>query len=120
MIDVVFLLLIFFITVSQMSHAQNDPVRLPKLSGSVDQEPTQLTINIREGGELVVGGRIYTEEALLGVITRALEGVDEDPSRVRVVIRADERVLSGVVNRVVTTLGRLQVTSIRMAVTVPN
>ena len=56
MIDVVFLLLIFFITVSQMSQSQNDPVQLTRLSGSIDQEPTLLTINIRQGGEIVVGG----------------------------------------------------------------
>lgn len=120
MIDVVFLLLIFFITVSQMSQSQNDPVQLARLTGSIDQEPTLLTINIRKGGEIVVGGRIYTEEALVGVITKALSEVDEDPGRVRVLIRADYRTMSESVNRVVRSLGRLQVTRIRMAVKVPN
>ena len=120
MIDVVFLLLIFFITVSEISHAQNDPVQLPNLSGTIDQEPTLLTINIRQGGELVVGGRVYTENALVGVISNALADVNDDPSLVRVVIRADQRVLAGAVNQVVVTLGRMEVTRIRMAVTVPN
>jgi biopolymer transport protein ExbD len=120
MIDVVFLLLIFFITVSQMSQSQNDPVQLTRLSGSIDQEPTLLTINIRQGGEIVVGGRIYTEGALVEVITKTLSEVDEDPSRVRVLIRADYRTMSETVNRVVKSLGRLEVTRIRMAVKVPN
>ena len=120
MIDVVFLLLIFFITVSQISKAQNDPVQLPKLSGTADQQPTTLTINIREGGELVVDGTVFTESALVGVIIRSLAAVDEDPTRVRVVIRADQRALSGAVNRVVTTLGRMDITRIRMAVQVPR
>jgi biopolymer transport protein ExbD len=109
MIDVVFLLLIFFITVSQMSQSQNDPVQLTRLSGSIDQEPTLLTINIRQGGEIVVGGRIYTEGALVEVITKTLSEVDEDPSRVRVLIRADYRTMSETVNRVVKSLGRLEV-----------
>jgi biopolymer transport protein ExbD len=120
MIDVVFLLLIFFITVSQISKAQNDPVQLPKLSGTADQQPTTLTINIREGGELVVDGTVFTESALVGVIIRSLAAVDEDPTRVRVVIRADQRALSGAVNRVVTALGRMNITRIRMAVQVPR
>ncbi|HIM30348.1 MAG: biopolymer transporter ExbD [Pirellulaceae bacterium] len=120
MIDVVFLLLIFFITVSQISKAQNDPVQLPKLSGTADQQPTTLTINIREGGELVVDGTVFTESALVGVIIRSLAAVDDDPRRVRVVIRADQRALSGAVNRVVTALGRMDITRIRMAVQVPR
>lgn len=120
MIDVVFLLLIFFITVSQISKAQNDPVQLPKLSGTADQQPTTLTINIREGGELVVDGTVFTESALVGVIIRSLAAVDEDATRVRVVIRADQRALSGAVNRVVTALGRMDITRIRMAVQVPR
>ncbi len=120
MIDVVFLLLIFFITVSQISKAQNDPVQLPKLSGTADQQPTTLTINIREGGELVVDGTVFTESALVGVIIRSLAAVDDDPTRVRVVIRADQRALSGAVNRVVTALGRMDITRIRMAVQVPR
>ena len=120
MIDVVFLLLIFFITVSQMSQTQIDPVELPKLSGSIDQQPTTLTINIRQGGELVVDGTVFTESALIGVISRSLGSVNDDPTRVKVVIRADQRTLSGAVNRVVTSLGRMQITRIRMAVQVPR
>ncbi|MFP6675038.1 MAG: hypothetical protein VB878_08170 [Pirellulaceae bacterium] len=72
------------------------------------------------GGELVVDGTVFTESALVGVIIRSLAAVDEDPTRVRVVIRADQRALSGAVNRVVTALGRMDITRIRMAVQVPR
>lgn len=120
MIDVVFLLLIFFITVSQISQAQNDPVQLPELSGSADQEPTELTINIRDTGEIVVEGRVYTEEAFISLVTRVLADQGDDPSRVTVVIRADTRVLAGSVNDVVKSLGRLQISRVRMAVVQPD
>jgi biopolymer transport protein ExbD len=119
MIDVVFLLLIFFITVSQISDTQKDLVDLPKLTGAVDQEPTTLIINIRETGEIVVEGRVYDESAIIGVISQALASVNDDPSLVHAVIRADQRVMAGSVNRVVEALGRMEISRVRMAVQSP-
>ena len=55
MIDVTFLLLIFFISVNQITEANNEPVELPKLQGSNDLQPSVLTVNVMEDGQTVVG-----------------------------------------------------------------
>ena len=56
MIDIVFLLIIFFMTVSQVSEVNRERLELPQQQGSQDQKPAVLTININELGEILVGG----------------------------------------------------------------
>jgi biopolymer transport protein ExbD len=56
MIDVVFLLLIFFMTVSQVSKLNRENVDLPRLKGAEDQRPTILTINVTQEGRTIVSG----------------------------------------------------------------
>jgi biopolymer transport protein ExbD len=116
MIDVAFQLIIFFMTVSQMSQANQERLQLPKQQGSEDQQPRTLVINVTAAGEFRVSGETITMGGLISRVNYELVRVGDDPGRLHIVIRADERGASRGVNEVVRALGKLRVTRIRIAV----
>ncbi len=120
MIDVVFLLLIFFMTVSQISQTHHQPVELPKLAGATDQEASVMTINVLQDGRIVLGDQLATTSDVLAAVSRELADLDDDPSRLTVVLRADERGTSRTVNDLVRALGQMQITRVRIAVQTPE
>lgn len=91
LIDVVFLLLIFFLVATNFTRREMDhAVTLPQSESGVKPSnvPTRLVINIREDGTLVVNGRIMVEDELRGLVTDFAAAHPERPA----VIRADARV----------------------------
>lgn len=116
MIDVTFLLLIFFMTVNQVSAVNKETLELPKLKGSADQEEASLTINVDAAGAIRITGR---ERSLAEVVTLVGEELDKaggDPMRLSVALRADRRGTCRTVNEVVDALTRLGVYKVRIAV----
>lgn len=120
MMDVTFLLLIFFMTATQMSESSREQMNLPKLPGSEDRQMTGLTINVTEKGQLIMNGNPLTLNDVVGQIGQALAGLGNDPSRLQIEIRADERGESRGVNDLVEALVKLQVKKIRIGVQVPR
>jgi len=116
MIDVVFLLLIFFMMVSQVSEVNLQPIELPKLSGGEDQQPTIMTINVTQGGEIIVGGMTLTVSDVVVLVADELLRVEDDPTRMAIVIRADERGESRTVNELVRAMGQMQISRVRLAI----
>lgn len=89
MIDVVFLLIIFFLVSSHLARQESRlPVDLPiaKLHNPANADPVSLTITINDSGELLVGGTITPRDELPKVFTRILER-DGDSASLR--IRSD-------------------------------
>ena len=65
MIDIVFLLIIFFMTVSQITKVVDLNVDLPAVSkGGEDTRQVTITINLDEGGRTYVAGRQVTGDDL--------------------------------------------------------
>ena len=120
MIDIVFLLIIFFMTVSQVSEMNKERLELPSLEGSEDQKPMTLTVNVNQNGELLVASNKTSIAKLVSIVDQETRRAGDDPDRVNVVVRADERGQCRAVNEVVTALGQLQIKRIRIAVEVPN
>ncbi len=120
MIDIVFLLLIFFMTVTQVSELNKERLELPKLAGAEDQKHTTLTVNVDDSGDVLVSGNHITIAHLLTLVSIELAKLGDDPSRLTIVLRADERGNCRTVNQIVNALGRLQVTRLRIAVQVPQ
>lgn len=120
MIDIVFQLLIFFLTVNQVAHVSNEPLELPRLQGSQDSSGATLTVNINAAEELIVTGARRT----LGEVSQLVAGLvtqyDRDPSRVVVVLRVDRRAASHSVNQLVEQLKTLGISRIRIGVEVPS
>ena len=120
MIDIVFLLIIFFMTVTQVSKLNKERLELPQLKGSEDQKPSVLTVNVTEPGDLIVSGQAYSIGELISLVNRELRRVGDDPNRLGIVIRADQRGTSAGVNSVVAALDNLQINRVRIAVEVPQ
>ena len=120
MIDIVFLLIIFFMTVTQVSEINRERLELPQLQGAEDQKPATLIVNVDQAGEIIVSGNQIEVPRLLAIVSQELAKVGEDPSRLTVVLRADERGTSRTVNLIVTALARMQIARVRIAVQVPQ
>lgn len=116
MIDVAFQLIIFFMITSQMSQANQERLQLPKQPGVEEQPPRTLIVNVTAAGELRISGETATLAGLVNRISQELQQLGDDPTKLNVVIRADERSESRGVNEVVMALGKLRVTRIRIAV----
>lgn len=120
MIDVTFLLLIFFMTVSQVSAVNKMSVPLPQLKGSQDQQEAAITINVSQNGEINVGGDSVSLASVVLQLTAAVEAAGGDASRVAVTLRADRRGTSRAVNEIVRACNRLQIVRLRLAVESPQ
>ncbi|PQO46157.1 ExbD/TolR family protein [Blastopirellula marina] len=120
MIDIVFLLLIFFITVTQVSETNREQVSLPELKGSEDQKRTSLVVNVRENGQIVVAGNEMEVADVAFLVGKELETNGGDPGLVTVVVRIDQRATCQTPNALVTQLASQGITKIRLAVQVPQ
>ncbi|MBW3599245.1 MAG: biopolymer transporter ExbD [Planctomycetes bacterium] len=120
MIDVVFLLLIFFMTVTQVSEVNRERIELPQQKGVEDQKPAELIINVMEDGRIVVSGNTVTMPRLVAILSETLREAGGNPMQVDVVLRADARGTSATVNDVVETLNKMEMRRVRIAVQVPR
>ena len=73
MIDVVFLLLIFFIATMQFSQSERElNVSVPVAEEGADAHQTvgEIIVNVRESGEVLVDNAVMTQEQLFAKLTR--------------------------------------------------
>jgi biopolymer transport protein ExbD len=92
MIDVVFLLMIFFLVASKLEEADRYiDVVLPKASAArpLTSRPTEFIINIDRDGRYYVGAKPV---ALAGLAAALRQAAADNPRRQKVVVRADEEV----------------------------
>jgi biopolymer transport protein ExbD len=116
MIDVTFLLLIFFMTVNQVSKSQREQVALPQLAGTQDQSEQSLVVNVDRAGQIVVSANPVSLPDFVGLVSAELAKVENDPTRLTVLLRADRNGNCRTVNEIITTLVRLNVHRVRVAV----
>ena len=117
MIDIVFLLIIFFMTVSQITRTIDYPVDLPRVPfGGSKSEPATITINLNNEGKLIVGGKITSVENALSAIRKKLESLNNDPNQIKIHLRCDRRCKSRFVNRLTEKLSAMGFTQIRAAI----
>ena len=96
LVDVVFLLVIFFAVSTTFQDSAGLKLQLPTSSAAVDREPREITVVLDREGRLEFEGRLVTEDSLEGALTQALEG-RESPL---VVLRADKEASHGDVVRI--------------------
>lgn len=92
LIDVVFLLLVFFLVTTRFAQEDYElAVVLPAASEAqpLIVEPKELFINIDQQGQYVVDGRPMTRDEIEEILNQA---VADNPVNQSVVIRADKRV----------------------------
>ena len=120
MIDIVFLLLIFFMTVTQASRIKEEQLELPQQEGSRDKATSSLTINIRQDGQLVMLGRVLQPDRVLTLVNEELARVDNDPRRINIELRVDQRGESRAANQIARSLEQLNIKRVSFAVQVPR
>ena len=96
MIDVVFLLITFFMVVSEITRQDDiEDIKLPLVMAAIpddNPDPDRLVINVLKNGDTVIGGRTVDDQELFGYIlaearsTRDSSGV----SKRLILIKADE------------------------------
>ena len=119
MIDIVFLLIIFFMTVSQISRVTEQPVRLPHVDdGGEKLQSVAITINIDRSGNYIAGGKQHSLEMLKTALSGELQRLDGDSGRLRVLVRSDRRVSGKYVNDLIEVLEPLGVRDIRISVVI--
>ena len=88
MLDILFLLIIFFVTTSSFhAEEQRMEVDLPKALTARPAEavPTQVVINVKADGQILVGPQVYQPDALLGMLRELLADYPNE----QVIIRGD-------------------------------
>ncbi len=123
MIDVVFLLIIFFMVTAQFARITRAELDLPRQQGEQDQaaEEAGLVINLLANGGLIVNERDVTLAELLEVVREEIVSQpDRDPRQVKLLIRADRNGDTALLNEVLTSLQELGVGTARLATEVPR
>ncbi|QGJ70654.1 Biopolymer transport protein ExbD [Planctomycetales bacterium 10988] len=90
LIDVVFLLLIFFLVATRFEEEERElSVVLPQASEArpLTETPEELIVNINKQGEFIVGGEVRSSEELFADLKQAWAN---NPGQQTVLIRADE------------------------------
>lgn len=127
MIDVVFLLIIFFLVASYFVRSeQSRKVDLPDASrGRLDDQSSQhrLTITVEKDGRLSIGGQLLSEAKILKRIQdlKGLEGAgDAAVAGPEVRIRSDRDAKFSEIRRLIEHCAAENIRSIRFAVTRPK
>jgi len=94
LVDIVFLLVCFFMLTSQLIQRHKDPaVELPVMTSpdAAHEVPAEVTVNLRPDGALSVGGRRIAVDDLDGILAAHLARAQRRGEALRVVVRADRR-----------------------------
>lgn len=123
MIDVVFLLIIFFMVTAQIARATRAEVDLPREQGEQEEvsEEAGLVINIARDGVIIVNDEQVLLEDLQQLVTRQIQRTaDNDPTNMKLLIRADRNADTTTLNKVLNMLESMGVGAARLATEVPR
>ena len=121
MVDLVFLLLIFFLTTSTFIEKTRARVELPEEVGEALQEVTisSVIINITRNGTIVVSGEYLSVDQVIAMLSADINAAGGDPSAVDVLIRADRAAPLEHLNRLAERLIDLDVRRWNLATVIP-
>lgn len=123
MIDVVFLLIIFFMTTAQFAQLTRAEVDLPQERGEQRDlaEQAGIVVNITREGQLIVSGRAVALSELKAIVRSEIAREPDRPAQqLKLLIRADRDAPAARLNRVVEVLRPLGVGAARLATEVPR
>lgn len=122
MIDVVFLLIIFFMVTSEFARDVRAEVELPKLPGEQQEENEEagVVVNIDERGNIILN--VSEDPVTLEELRKQLQVffITDTSTEQRVLLRADRRASAGRLNEVVRVLHEIGVPAARMGTEIPG
>lgn len=92
MIDVIFLLLMFFMLTSNFVTTNSLQLQLPSSSSSAPIASTPLAVSIRKTGQMYLGNSPIDRQSLQPVLGSRVRAEDEDPTKVTITIAAEQGV----------------------------
>jgi len=119
MVDVVFLLIIFFMTTAQFARLTRAELDLPREHGEegVVEHDRAIVVNVLRSGEIIIDGREVSFNELMRMVAR--EVADERAGPVEILVRADLDAPSRAVNDIADGLTSRGVRSWRLATETP-
>ncbi len=121
MVDVVFLLIIFFMTTAQFARMTRAEIDLPKEQG--EQREQQLSegvvINVAQDGAIIVDGVTISMIQLVARLAAETSKAQGGASELKITIRADQHLSAGKLNEIARALARSGLRGVRLA-TEPN
>ncbi|MDZ4756349.1 MAG: biopolymer transporter ExbD [Phycisphaerae bacterium] len=125
MIDIVFQLLIFFLTTAQMAQMSRADLDLPPERGEEERSKEQagLVINVTADGEIIVGDQTVSLGELEAMAIKRASNPDNaasGTSSFRPLVRADLNAPAERLNGVLTALERAGVDAVRLATNPQN
>jgi len=123
MIDVVFLLIVFFLTTAQFARMTRADVDLPKEPGeqSPDAEEAGVIVNINRDGTIIIDDEETDLDGLRSIVQDEIaQQPDGRSDRVKMLIRADRNLPAERLNQVVAAMQELGVGLGRFATEIPD
>jgi len=120
MIDIVFLLIIFFMTVSQITRVVDQPIPLPVVNvGAQTGSSANVTINVNDQGNIIVSGQKYTLNKTVQILKNRIEELGS-AGELEIELRCDKNCPSEHINRIIEQLSGIGIQYVRIAVTAEN
>ena len=117
LIDVVFLLIIFFLTVSHMTQVRVEALSLPEAKETDKSAPAmsgRIIINVHKNGRIVVSGKTYETDSLESMLRTEQE--NSGSGGLSVLLRGDRETLWAGVSEIMQVLTELGIDQISVAV----
>ena len=118
LIDVVFLLIIFFMVVSQFTQIEIDTLDLPQAAqGESPTEPLdkQIILNVHPDGKIRIAGQDFTVDSFEFLLQSKLDLIS--PEDLSILIRGDRKTPWRLVRPLMEACGRHAISRVRVAVT---
>ena len=122
MLDINFLLIMFFMLTAQFQRTTHAPLDLPEEMGEENAEIDEsgLVINLTATGDIIISGRTVDVEELGAMVREQVDrGGGDATQSVKFMIRADRNASTQHLNRVVRLLRETGVGAIRIGTEVP-
>ncbi len=117
MIDIVFLLIIFFMTVSQITRTVDIPLPLPKVTeGDIETRTSTITINLNEEGTILIAGQPLSLQNALTAIETKLTKSGNDHKKVKIQLRCHRKCECRHVSELLESLANIGFLNVRSAV----
>ena len=118
MIDMVFLLLVFFMCASQLSQTQSLPLEIPTARKAVvpKERPDRFVVNIDKEG-VIYGGTVALELPELKAMVMEYKAVNPN---IKVYLRADQNTTHKAVRKVMSVMGEAGVNDFIFGAFIPN
>lgn len=100
MIDVVFLLIVFFMATAQFAKLTKADIDLPRETGETERATvsSSVVINVTASGEFIIDGDAFSMDRAVAMVRVELNRAGGDASEVDLLIRADLAASASVVN----------------------